>query len=159
VTRVFNSFLRHGTIRPLTAIVITLIFVIFSSQVIVAQFSSSRTIGSRGTMQVAVGVGVYWDVNCSVPVSSLDWGSVFPGSVKNITVFIRNEGDEPSTLFLRATNWSPLKASNFMVLNWDYSNPVVYSRQTFKVVLTLSVASVAEGVKDFSFDVIIGVNG
>jgi hypothetical protein len=110
-------------------------------------------------MQVAVGVGVYWDVNCSVPVSSLDWGSVFPGSVKNITVFIRNEGDEPSTLFLRATNWSPLNASNFMVLNWDCSNPVVYSRQTFKAVLTLSVASVAEGIKDFSFDVIIGVNG
>jgi hypothetical protein len=110
-------------------------------------------------MQVAVGVGVYWDANCSFPVSSLDWGSVFPGSVTNMTVFIRNEGDAPSTLFLKAANWSPVNASNFLALNWDYNNSVVYSRQTIKVVLTFSVASVAEGIKDFSFDVIIGING
>ena len=114
---------------------------------------------SVNTIQVAVGVGVYWDANCSFSVSSLDWGSVFPGSVTNITVFIRNEGDAPSTLFLRASNWSPVNASNFLALNWDYNNSVVYSRQTIKVVLTFSVASAAEGITGFSFDVIIGVNG
>lgn len=77
----------------------------------------------------------------------------------NMTVFIRNEGDDPSTLFLKATNWNPLKASDFMVLNWDYNNYLIHPRQTIKAMLTLSVASVAEGITGFSFDVIIGVNG
>jgi hypothetical protein len=207
VTRASNpSSVLSGSIRPLTAIVIVLVFALFSG-VILAQYVSSPIISNGGitpepfwdfkakagrdwfpdlteayqrnqqqdnglvdgkidvssnsvnTIQVAVGVGVYWDANCSFPVSSLDWGSVFPGSVMNITVFIRNEGDAPSTVFLRVTNWSPANASNFLALNWDYNNSVVNSRQTIKVMLTFSVASAAEGITDFCFDVIIGVNG
>jgi hypothetical protein len=167
-----SSSVLSGSIRPLTVMVIVLIFVMFSSSgVILAQFSSPRIISGGGkdpvsfwdveakegldwfqkwtetdqwnqqqhnafdngkidgpnntmnTIQAAVGVGIYWDTNFSFPVSSLDWGNVFPGSVKNITVFIRNEGDEPSTLFLKATNWSPLSASDFMVLNWGTAIP------------------------------------
>ena len=70
-------------------------------------------------------VGVCRDVNCSFPIYFLNWGNVFSGSVKNVTVFIRNEGDGP-TMFLNAANWNPLNASYFMVLNWDYSNYLVY---------------------------------
>jgi len=106
-----------------------------------------------------IGVGVYWDANCSSPVYSLDWGSVEPGSIKNQTVFIRNEGNEPSTLFLNTTNWNPPDASDFIELNWDYNGYIVRPQATTEVTLTLSVAPVTEGVKDFSFDIIIGVNG
>jgi len=104
------------------------------------------------------GVGVYWDANCSSPVYSLDWGSVEPGSIKNQTVFIRNEGNEPSTLFLNTTNWNPPNALDFIKLNWDYNGYIIDPQETTEVTLTLFVAPVTEGLKDFNFDIIIGVN-
>jgi len=105
-----------------------------------------------------VGVGVYLDANCGNPVYSLDWGSVEPDSIKNQTVFIRNEGNAASTLFLNTTNWNPLNASDFIELNWDYNGYIIYPQETTEVTLTLFVAPVTEGVKDFNFDIIIGVN-
>jgi len=105
-----------------------------------------------------IGVGVYWDANCSSSVSSLDWGSVKPGSNVTKTVFIRNEGNEPSTLFLNTTNWNPRDASDFIKLNWDYNEYIINPQETTEVTLTLSVDQATEEVKDFSFDIIIGVN-
>jgi hypothetical protein len=108
---------------------------------------------------MVVGVGVYWDANCSSPVYSLDWGLLEPGSEKNIATIIRNEGDAPSSLFLNTTNWSPIEASNYITLSWDYDGHILYPNQTTTVTLTLSIDPITEGIKDFTFDIIIGVNG
>jgi len=144
--------------KQLIVIGVIIVIVLLASQTILGQFSSLHLIGSRGTV-TAKGVGVYWDINCSSPVSSLDWGSVKPGSVQNITVFIRNEGNEPSTLFLNTTNWNPPNASNFIKLKWDYNEYIIYPQQTTRVTLMLSIAPITEELKDFNFDIIIGVNG
>jgi len=144
-------------IKPLTVIAVVIVVVLFASESILGQLSSLRLIGSRGKLTV-LGVGVYWDANCSSPIYSLDWGRVELGSLKNITVFIRNEGNEPSTLFLNTTNWNPSNASNFIRLSWDYNGSIIPSQQTTKVTLMLSIAQTAEGIKDFTFDIIIGVN-
>jgi hypothetical protein len=141
----------------LTVIAVVIVIVLLASETILGQFSSFRLIGSRGKVKV-IGVGVYSDINCSNPVDSLNWGSIEPGSIKNQTVFIRNEGNEPSTLFLNTTNWNPQNASNFIELKWDYNGYIIYPQETTEVTLTLSVAPVTEGVKDFNFDIIIGVN-
>ena len=122
------------------------------------QLSSIRLIGSRGTLKTE-GVGVYWDQNCTSSVHSFDWGIVEPDSLKNATVFVRNEGNGASSLFLAADNWSTSNASDFISLNWDYSGYTLLPNQVTKVVLTLFIASNIEGVKDFTFDIIIGVNG
>lgn len=141
----------------MTVIAVVIVIVLLASETILGQFSSFRLIGSRGKVKV-IGVGVYSDINCSNPVDSLNWGSIEPGSIKNQTVFIRNEGNEPSTLFLNTTNWNPQNASNFIELKWDYNGYIIYPQETTEVTLTLSVAPVTEGVKDFNFDIIIGVN-
>jgi len=145
-------------IKPLTVIALLIVIVLFASETILGRFPFIRLIGSRGNMTV-VGVGVYWDANCSSPVNYVDWGSVEPGSVKNVTVFIRNEGNEPSTLFLNTTNWNPQNASDFIKLNWDYNEYIIYPQQTTRVMLMLSVATITTKIKDFNFDIIIGVNG
>lgn len=124
-----------------------------------AEISNNYAPYDEVNVQAAVNVGLYWDANCSVPVSFLDWGTISQGSVKNITIFIRNEGNAPSSLFLKATNWNPVNASDFLVLSWDYSNYLVYPRQTIKVLLTLAVASFVDGIDDFSFDLVISFNG
>jgi len=145
-------------IKPSTVIAVIFVIVLLASETILGQFSSFHLIGSRGKVTV-IGVGVYWDINCSSPVYSLDWGSVQPGSIKNQTVFIRNEGDEPSTLFLNTTNWNPPDASDFIELKWDYNGYIINPKENTKVILSLFIAPVTEGLKDFNFDIIIGVNG
>lgn len=143
--------------KPLTVIAVIIVIVLLATETILGQFSSFHLIGSRGKVTF-VGVGVYSDINCTSRVYSLDWGSLEPGSIKNQTVFIRNEGSEPSILFLNTTNWNPLNASDFIELNWDYNGYIIYPQETTEVTLTLFVAPVTEGVKDFNFDIIIGVN-
>jgi hypothetical protein len=125
------------------------------SQVILAQFPSIHLIGTRGKI-VSVSVGVYWDSTCASPVYYLDWGRVEPNSTKKATVFIRNEGNEQSLLFLNTTNWTPANASHVIALSWDYTGQTLDQQQTIQVTLTLSIAAATNEIEDFTFDVVIG---
>ena len=86
--------------------------------VVMAQ-SMNVSISTRGSI-LTVGVGVFWDQDCNNPVSSLSWGVVKPGTTKNITVYIGNEGNSRITIILNTTDWDPLNASNYIDLSWDY---------------------------------------
>jgi len=107
----------------------------------------------------ANGVGVYWDSNCSNEVFSIDWSTLVPGSVKNITVYIRNEENEPIFLTRSTTNWNPSKAQSYLNLGWNYT----YARamnpgEALQITLTLSVSRYVEGISNFSFDIVISGN-
>jgi hypothetical protein len=60
--------------------------------------SSVRIVG-RGAVK-AVGVGVFWGVNCTNVVTEIDWGLVEPGYHVNATIYLKNEGNAPITLSL-----------------------------------------------------------
>ncbi|MEM2741211.1 MAG: hypothetical protein QXD95_03585, partial [Nitrososphaeria archaeon] len=107
----------------------------------------------------ALGVGVYWDIGCSQTVSSIDWGLAEPGSVKNVTVYIRNEGNAPITLSLQTANWSPLTAASYISLSWNYDGETVSPASVVKVTLNLSVSQSIQGISSFSFDIIISAVG
>lgn len=127
---------------------------IFASHIIRGQFFSQTLINSQGTVKV-IDVGVYWDNNCSSAVSSISWGNLDPGSTKNVTVFIRNEGNEVTNLSLTTENWNPLNATNFIALYWDYDDRALNSYDIVQVTLTLGVSPETEGITSFSFDIIL----
>ena len=116
------------------------------------------TLPNVGTVK-AVGVGVYWDSSCSNPVTSINWGTVNPGSTKDVTVYIKNEGNAPETLSFETQNWNPATASSYMTLTRDYGSQVIPVGGVVKVTLSLSVSITIEGVTNFSFDIIITGNG
>jgi len=103
----------------------------------------------------ANGVGVYWDSNCSNKVSSIEWGTLQPGSLKNIAVYIRNEGEKPMYLMLSEANWNPSKAFQYLNLKWNYPGQRMNPGETLKTTLTLSVSRYIEGISSFSFDIVI----
>lgn len=140
-------------IRLLILLVITSL-VLYASNVIMGQLTSVTLIGSQGTVKVS-GVGVYWDSNCTQVASSVEWGTVEPGSAKNVTMHIRNEGNEPTSLFLIASNWVPSNASDYMELKWDYDGRTLEVGEIVQVTLILTVFPSIEGIADFSFDIII----
>jgi hypothetical protein len=130
---------------------------ILSSVGIAASRWSTTIIASHGSLKID-GVGVYDDKDCTTATSYLDWGILEPGSTKNITVYIRNEGNHQATIFLASGNWHPLNASSYMHLVWNYDGEALDPMEVAELALTLSVSSAAENIIDFSFDVTIGTN-
>jgi len=119
--------------------------------------SSVRIVG-RGTVK-AVGVGVFWDSNCTDPVSFVDWGVVEPGSMNNVTVYVRNEGNVAANISLATENWNPSNASNYMTLSWNYDGQQLNPQEVAQITLTLNVSSSVQGIESFSFDIIISISG
>jgi hypothetical protein len=119
--------------------------------------SSVRIVG-RGTVK-AVSVGVFWDSNCTSPVSFIDWGIVEPGSINNVTVYVRNEGNVAANISLATENWNPSSASDYLALSWNYDGRQLNPLEVIQTTLTLSVSSSVQGIESFSFDIIISVSG
>jgi len=132
--------------------------VLASIAVVYALTSVSVYLSSVGTVK-AVGVGVYWDSGCSQAVSSIDWGLADPGSVKNVTVYVKSEGNAPMTLSLQTANWNPANSADYISLSWDYGGQAIGVNQVVAVTLSLSISSNIEGITTFSFDIVVVGSG
>jgi hypothetical protein len=117
---------------------------------------SSVRIGGHGAVKV-VGVGVFWDSNCTNPVSVIDWGMVEPGSINNVTVYVRNEGNAASNISLTVENWNPINASDYFILTWNCEGEQLDPREVVQATLTLSVSQSVHGIESFSFDMVFSI--
>ena len=125
---------------------------------VLASVQTSRTVSNAGTVK-AVGVGVYSDDECTTTLSSIGWGMLEPGSSKNVSCYIRNEGNSVSTLSMDTSNWNPSNASDYMSLIWDYGGQSIDLGEVVEVTFTLSVSASIEGITSFSFDITIVGSG
>jgi hypothetical protein len=132
--------------------------VLASIAVVYALTSVSVYLSSVGTVK-ALGVGVYWDSSCSQAVTSIDWGLADPGSVKNVTVYVKNEGNAPVTLSLQTANWNPAEAEDYISLSWDYGGQAIGVNQVLAVTLSLSISFNIQGITTFSFDIVVVGSG
>jgi hypothetical protein len=46
---------------------------------------------------VAVNVGVYSDAACTLNLTSIDWGNVYPRGSVSRTIYVKNTGNVPMT--------------------------------------------------------------
>jgi hypothetical protein len=148
------SVRQRVALKPLAVLLSIVALTVFASGF---TQSSVRIVG-RGTVK-AVGVGVFWNSNCTNPVSFIDWGMVEPGSMNNVTVYVRNEGNVAADLSLATDNWNPSSASNYMAFTWNYANQPLQPLEVVQVVLTLTVSSSIQGIESFSFDIAISISG
>jgi hypothetical protein len=116
-----------------------------------ASFSSVGSI----QIQTSTGIGIYSDDQCMIDLTSVTWGVLEPGDIKNVTFYLKNEGDSPIIISLETSNWTPTAATNYLDLSWDYNNDAINSEEIIQVKLTLTIDQNIEGVSDFSFDVTI----
>lgn len=130
-------------------------------QAVVVKYGDSNGDGYLDTLNIPeiVGVGksidVFWDARCRSTVGSIDWGTLSPGDVKNVTVYVRNEGESGSFLALDVSDWVPLEASNHLNVRWNYSGVVVEPGQIVPILLTLTVNSSIAGITNFGVNVTI----
>ena len=82
---------------------------------VAAALSSSVTIPLDGTINT-VNVEAYSDSACTIPVTTLDAGSMSPGGTVTRTIYIKNSGSIPVTLTMATSGWSPASASSYLTL-------------------------------------------
>ena len=116
---------------------------------------SYQTVPSQGAV-AAVNVGVYSDTECTQNCTSLNWGTIMPGSQINRMVYVKNIGNVPMTITMATESWLPTNASSLINLNWNRQDTTLNVNQSVEATLTLAAAASAEGnLTDFSFDIII----
>jgi len=144
-----------GQVKPSAAILIAALFTLALAAYAILQ--SSVRINNQGTVK-ALGVGVYWDSNCTNPVSLINWGTVEPGSTNNVTIYVRNEGNTAANISMTTENWNPSNAPNYLTLNWNYNGQQLNPSEAVQITLSLTVSSSIQGIENFNFDITISVN-
>jgi hypothetical protein len=107
------------------------------------------------TVEATGNIGVYWDENCSKQVDPIDWGTLSPGEVKEVTIWVRNEANQPLVLTLNPTDWSPANASGCLFLSWGNQFEVVEAGEVIRIILRLEVAWNTIGFSSFSFNIVL----
>ena len=125
-----------------------------AAMVALGALSSSRSLQSYGTVKT-VNVGVYWNSGCTNVTSTVNWGVLSPGTSRNVTLYVRNEGSVAVRLSLTTQNWSPASASSYIGLSWNRETQSVAAGAVVAAALTISVYSNVTGITSFSFDIVI----
>jgi hypothetical protein len=121
---------------------------------VLALLQSSRTISSHGTIR-GVNVGVYSDSGCTIPYSSLDWGTIDNGSQTVKTIYVKNEGTSNMSLSISNNTWVPVDATSYLTLTWNRESYLLTNGTSISANLTLAVSPTFTNGTDFSFNIVI----
>jgi hypothetical protein len=133
-------------------VLLAVVLGVAAASMIVYALVSSWLVRNVGVVK-AVGVGVYWDADCTKPCSEINWGNLSLGESKAVILFIRNEGNTAITLNMHTENWSPAEAAEHLTLTWNYSGEILQPRDLVPVAFSLSVDYQAFGFSSFSFEI------
>ena len=150
----FGQYTRKKKLQHKNTYALGLLLIVTLSTIFAVTFLFPITrVHNVSAVESEISVGIYWDAECENRVYSLDWGNLSPSSTQKISVYVRNEGNEPIILDLLTQNWSPLIAAQDMSLSWDYQGYPLYANQVIVTELALSVSPQIQGVTSFTFDI------
>ena len=122
--------------------------------IVYSEFVETTYLVNQGNMLTS-GVEVYEDVFCNVPLSSINWGSLFPDSSKDVLTYVFNPNQLDVCLNISYGSFVPEIASNYLFLSWDYVNHSIWAYHVLGVEFTLNVSSDIQNVTDFEFTIIL----
>jgi hypothetical protein len=154
------AFLPHEKKGSLVRILAVATVIVSLSLTLVAfgVINHSFIISSGGRVNLPVGVGFYWDSDCSSPVSFIDWGDIQPGSTVNVTLFVKNTGGQAISLNITAENWNPIETTSYMTFDSDCTGQTIDPQETVQITLSLTTSSSIETITSFSFDINVTLN-
>ncbi|HML02439.1 MAG TPA: hypothetical protein VK487_03590 [Candidatus Bathyarchaeia archaeon] len=121
-----------------------------------------------------IGVSAFYDSNFQNETTNIQWGTIYSGSLNNVTLYLKSTSNAETILHLQAANWTFLNSSNpivsgpnqttpYLNLTWNYNNTTIVPGQAIPITLTLSVTDspaftqflLNNDVTGFSFDIVI----
>jgi len=111
-------------------------------------------IGNTGVIASA-NLKVYWESGCTNEVTSVNWGTLSPGDVESVTLYVKNTGSVDLTLSKSTDDWSPASAETYLTLTWSYAGEQIEPNGVLSATLTLTVSESITGISSFSFNIYI----
>jgi hypothetical protein len=124
-----------------------------------AAITVSKSVTTTGTIVASPGLSLFSDSACTVPLTTLNWGSISPGGTVTKTVYIKNTGGTSMSLGLTASNWNPSSANGPLTISWNKNGAVLASGQSTAATISLAVSSTASGISTFSVQINISGTG
>jgi hypothetical protein len=153
-----GKHLAFRKLSSLTILAMTLILLALTVSTYAA-ISVNKSINTSGSIAASPGLGVYSDSACTVPITTIDWGSISPGGTVTNTVYVKNTGGSSLTLSMAASNWNPTSANGPLTITWNKSGTTLTSGQSTAATITLSVSSSITGITSFSVQITISGTG
>jgi len=144
----------HNQIKRKTIFAAVCILTLIALITVIEDFGPVKSVVKADSV-IGIGVGIYWDKNCTNTTSFLNWGFIEPNSNNTLIIYVRNEGNSVVFLRLGESNWTPFNASNYMSLSWNYSEQILKTNEVIPVKLTLTVCPTITDITDFSLETII----
>jgi len=119
-----------------------------------ALLTASQTLNNAGIVK-GVGVDLFWDQSCTNKTSSIDWGALSPGEIKNRVIYVKNSGNTAEVLSMRVDAWNPVNASSYISVAWNCTGQVLSHNSVISALFTLTVSSSIAGNVNFSFNMTI----
>jgi hypothetical protein len=113
---------------------------------------SEQILNNSGTIIVqSLVIKSYSDSACTIPISTLSWGTLNQGSHKEITIYLKNTGNVPATLTCSFTGWSPLTASTYITPTWNRTGSTLAAGASVSATFSLDVSETISGITTFSY--------
>lgn len=123
-----------------------------------SQVYQNFTIRNRAVVK-SVGVDIFWDYNCTQPVDFIDWGVIEPSETKTVILYVNSSSNVNVTLSGRTENWNPVNASQYITLSANYTGYPLLPNTVTPIELYLTVSPDITEIREFTFDIIIYVEG
>jgi len=122
--------------------------------IVAAAMVATYLIQGQGKI-ISLGLSVYGDSDLSEKITTIDWGTLYPGASSTKYIWVVLEGDLPAILSLQTEAWAPSEAGSFLSLSWNYQGGVVQPGGVMYATLVLSVSPNTVNIADFTFNIVI----
>lgn len=103
-----------------------------------------------------INLGIYKDNACTQEMTTIDWGSLTPGSTATYVFYAKNTGNTKETVTLSTTGWSPSTASQYISVTWNQNNAALNAGEVVQATLTLTVsANIDSTITTFSNTIVV----
>jgi len=82
-------------------------------------------------------------------------GVIEVGGTSTSTIYLLNNGNVDTVVYLESHNWVPSETSNYMVLSWDYDGTSLAPGENRAINVFLHVSSDCPELEVFKFELII----
>ncbi|MEM2104483.1 MAG: hypothetical protein QW717_06305 [Candidatus Bathyarchaeia archaeon] len=116
--------------------------------------TATQTLKNSATISATVGLGVYSNSACTEKLTSINWGTLTPGTSTAKTIYIKNEGTASIILSYVVGNWTP-SAANVITVSCNFQSQTLSSGSITSATITITVPQNIQGVTSFSFDLAV----
>jgi hypothetical protein len=117
---------------------------------------SAQHMTSSTGIVASVDIAVYQNSAGTQNLTTLNWGTIYPGQDITHVIYVQNTGNVNMTLQLDAANWYPSATAEYITVNWDFTpGDLITPRTITPIQIRLSVSVDIQNIQTFDFDILL----